>query len=349
MRSLWGLRQSSLSGLAQGRAANGPLTGPALVRAPMRFGRLLAIALGVTGVLALSSAPSHAVKLRFGRDDHLVKLQDVEIKGPQGEALYLGYKYSFHSFVFPYTVTDDGYILGITGQNKFSKLDETRIKAFQAGGLLPSPLPPYKLSLFDLAIGHALWVVLLIIPVAILLTMRGSRRRKRAIPYFEAAVGDHRAGNLDAAIDGYTQAIETHPKFAAAFHFRGKAFEAKGDGRKAFSDYTKAISIEPKSAQALWDRGMLLRSMQQLETAISDFARVAKLTKDPAAHVQRGYIYLLKGHLDRAIADFTTAIKRAPDYADAYHYRAIAYDRKGKAALAQADRAQADAIAGDQG
>ena len=88
--------------------------------------------------------------------------------------------------------------------------------------------------------------------------------------------------------------------------------------------------------------------MEQFETAISDFTRVIKLTKDAAALVQRGYIYLVKGDLDRAIGDFTTAIKRAPDYADAYLYRAAAYDRNGQTALAQADQARANAIASDR-
>src|SRR5262245_56318378 len=82
--------------------AGAPLTGPTGARARSRFGRLLAVALVAACALPVSSAPAHAVKLRFGTDDQLVKLQDVEFKGPQGELLYLGYKYSFHYFVLPY-------------------------------------------------------------------------------------------------------------------------------------------------------------------------------------------------------------------------------------------------------
>jgi Tfp pilus assembly protein PilF len=325
------------------------VTGQMRARTPARVSTLLAIMLGWACALPLSAAPAQAAKLRFGTQDHLVKIQDVDIKGPQGEALYLGYKYSDHSFVLPYTVTDDGYILGIKGQDAFFKLDEARIKSFQASGLLPSPLPPYELSLMDLVMGHLLWGVLLIIAGSIPLAMRAGRRRKRAVPHLERAAADHRGGDLDGAIDGYTRAIEADPTFAIAFHLRGKAFEGKGDGRKAVSDYTKAISIEPKLVQALQDRGTLLRDMHQFDTAISDFTRVIKLTKDAAAYVQRGCTYLVKGDLDRAITDFTTAIKRAPEYADAYHCRGLAYDRKGEAALAQADRAKASAIGGDPG
>ena len=107
--------------------------------------------------------------------------------------------------------------------------------------------------------------------------------------------------------------------------------------------------MEPKSVAVLRDRGILLREMQQLETATSDFSRVIKLTKDASDHVQRGYIYLMKDDLDRAIKDFTTAIERVPEHAQAYRYRSFAYERKGQTALAQADHARANAILGNSG
>jgi Tfp pilus assembly protein PilF len=316
---------------------------------PARFTTLLAFVLGWACALPLSAAPAQAAKLMFGTQDYLHKIQDVDIKGPQGEALYLAYKYSFHSFAMPYMVTKDGYVLGVKGQDKFFRLDDAKIKSLQATGLLPTPLPPYELSVLDLAMGHLLWIVLLVIAAMIPLAVRQSRRRKRALPLFEAAVADHRGGDLDKAVDGYTRAIEIDPKLATAFHLRGKAFESKGDGLKAVSDYTKAISLEPKSVNALRDRGTLLRNMRQFETAISDFTRIVKLTKDAPAHVQRGYVYLIKGDLDRAIIDFTTSIKKAPENADAYRYRSMAYEKKGEATLAQADHAKARSIVGEAG
>jgi tetratricopeptide (TPR) repeat protein len=318
-------------------------------RTVAQLGARLMIVLGALFAVTLSAGPAQAAKLWFGTQDYLVKLQDVDIKGPGGEALYLGYKYSFHCFALPYYATNDGYILGVRGQDRFLKLDQARIQSFQASGSLPSPLPPYELSLIDYAMGYSLWIVLLVIAALIPVTMYQTKRRKRALPHLEAAVADHRAGNLDKAVEGYTRAIEVDPKLAAAFHLRGKAFEGKDDGARAISDYTAAIRLEPKLVNALWDRGTLLRNMRQLETAISDFTRVVKLTKEPTAHVQRGYIYLIKGDLDRAIADFTTAIKKAPKHPDAYRYRSIAYEKKGQAALAQADHAKARAIVGDVG
>ena len=115
--------------------------------------------LALASVLAplLSGAPATAAKRMFGADEHLVALQDIDLKGPKGEALYLGHKYAYHAFILPYRVTDDGYVLGIKGERSYFKLDEARIKSLQAGGQLPTPLPPYELSWTTLAFGHMLW------------------------------------------------------------------------------------------------------------------------------------------------------------------------------------------------
>jgi hypothetical protein len=104
------------------------------------------------------SSPAHA-KFAFGTKEYLNSIQDVDIKGPNGEALYLGYKYSFYSFILPYTMSDDGYILGVKGRDAYVPLDKAGIDKFQAAGLLPSPLPAYELSVVDYVMGHIIWAV----------------------------------------------------------------------------------------------------------------------------------------------------------------------------------------------
>lgn len=324
------------------------MTDRANFRQASDLGILMLIAVG--SVLALGTAPARAAKFKFGTDEHLVKLQDVEIKSPQGEPLYLGYKYSFNMVFLPYSITDDGYVLGVQGQSRYFKLDDARIKTLQASGQLPSPLPPYALSPLQYAMGYALWGTPLLFAAAIPFTMRQSRRRKRAGAHLEQALAAHHKGDLDGAIYAFTQAADQDPKLATAFHLRGRVYQDKGDSLKAISDYTKALRLEPKLVDVLWDRGMLLRDMRQFETAISDFTRIAKLTKDDsAALLQRGYVHLAKNDLNRAITDFTAVIERAPEYAEAYRYRSLAYERKGQSAAARADAARANAIMGVTG
>src|SRR5262245_53174338 len=95
-------------------------------------------ALALMAVLVVGAAPAQAAKLHFGTQEYLRQIQDVEVKGPKGEALYLGYKYAFHSFILPYRMTDDGYILGIQGEQRYYRLDDASIKAMQSRGQLPT-------------------------------------------------------------------------------------------------------------------------------------------------------------------------------------------------------------------
>jgi tetratricopeptide (TPR) repeat protein len=301
--------------------------------------------IGAIAVLTLSAAPAQAAKLYFGAQEYLHKIQDVDIKGPKGEELYLGYKYSHHSFVLPYRTTDDGYILGVRGMRLYYRLDDANIKSLQARGLLPSPLPPYQLSLLDYALGYLLWPVLAVIAGLFVLPVFAKRRRKRALPHLNDGLERHRTGDLDGAIKSYSKAVEIDPKFAVAFNLRGKAIAEKGDLVGSISDQTKAIRIQPKYADALMDRGILMRASGNFSGAISDFSRVIKLNKDPSAQFQRGLAYLGKSDFRRAIADFTEVIQTAPEFAEAYHQRAAAYDKLGDAESARADHAKARALA----
>jgi tetratricopeptide (TPR) repeat protein len=302
--------------------------------------------IGLIASIAIGMTPAHAAKLWFGTQDYLHNIQDIEVKGPKGEALYLGHKYSFHSFILPYQVTDDGYILGIRGEQRFYRLDDSTIKSMQARGQLPAPLPTYQLSALDYAMGYSGWIALVFIIGLIPLSMISKRRRKRALPHLEEGMARHQTGDFRGAAESYSKAIEIDPKIAVAFHFRGNAYSALGDAKAAISEYTKAIRIEPKFAPALTSRGIAMSETGNFDGAISDFSRVIKLDKkDAYAFYQRGLSYLGKSDFRRAIADFTKVIAIAPAFAEVYQQRALAYEKSGDGAHAQADQAKARELA----
>jgi tetratricopeptide (TPR) repeat protein len=309
--------------------------------------RARAALIGLLVGLAMATTPAQAAKVYFGTQEHLREIQDVEIKGANGEALYLGYKYSFHSFLLPYRLTDDGHILGVRGggERSYFHLDDADIKSFQENGQLPSPLPSYQLSLLDYAMGHALWIALIVIVGLWPLLRRGKRRRKRAQPHLDDAIALHRAGDLNRAVESYTKAIEIDPKSAVAFNLRGNAFAGLQYFNLGIADQSRAIRIDPKFVDALMARGLLMRTRGNFNGAVSDFSRVIKLTDEPSALYQRGLSYLGKDDLRRAIADFTKVIEAAPNVADAYHQRALAYSKLGDAKRAKADHAKALTLA----
>jgi len=99
----------------------------------------------------------------FGKQEDVQKIQDVQLKGPSGEDLFLGYKTSGYFLGAGVYISDDGYVLGIQGvKDKYFPLPRAEVLTqLQQEGSLPSPLPQYSLSLLDYAFGYSLWLTLL--------------------------------------------------------------------------------------------------------------------------------------------------------------------------------------------
>jgi hypothetical protein len=113
--------------------------------------------------MAVSGQDAHAA--RFGTRDSIQHLQDLNEKGPKGEALSLGYVTTTHSFVLPYKMSGD-YVLVVRGGAKdpsggardiFHRLPQEKIAQLQRAGALPNPLPPYRHTIFDYLGAYILW------------------------------------------------------------------------------------------------------------------------------------------------------------------------------------------------
>ena len=120
--------------------------------------------LAVFIVMAVSSQGAHAT-LYFGTWDKVQHLQDLNAKGPKGEALSLGYVTTTHSFILPYKMTGD-YVLLVRGGgrdlsgrpiNVYDTLPREKIEQMQRSGALPNPLPAYRHTIVDYLMGYILW------------------------------------------------------------------------------------------------------------------------------------------------------------------------------------------------
>ena len=76
---------------------------------------------------------------------------------------------------------------------------------------------------------------------------------------------------------------------------------------------------------------MLILRMVSIDKAIADYTEAIRLNpKDAKAYYNRGLVYVKKGDHDKAIADFTEAILLNPKDAEAYYNRGGAYGKKGE-------------------
>jgi tetratricopeptide (TPR) repeat protein len=97
------------------------------------------------------------------------------------------------------------------------------------------------------------------------------------------------------------------------------------------------------SAEFYLKRGEDLSGAREYDRAIADYTTAIRLKPDYAeAYNDRGFACYLKGDAERAIADFTRAIELRPDYPKAYNSRGVVYMAGGYGrakAIADFDRA----------
>jgi tetratricopeptide (TPR) repeat protein len=79
--------------------------------------------------------------------------------------------------------------------------------------------------------------------------------RDMANAYYNRGIAYRSKGNLDRAIDDFTQAIRLDSRESEFVNDRGAAYHAKGDIDRAIADYDKAIQLNPKAAEPYNNRG----------------------------------------------------------------------------------------------
>ena len=160
-------------------------------------------------------------------------------------------------------------------------------------------------------------------------------------------------GEYDKAIADYTEAIRLDPKYAEAYYNRGMAYGNEGRLRqgdcrlhrghpaqpeiavaycnrgtaygtrasydKAIADYTEAIRLDPKYAVAYYNRGVAYAARANTTRPLPTSPRPSGSTRSmPWRISDTGRIaYANQGRTyDKAIADYTEAIRLDPKYAD---------------------------------
>ena len=150
----------------------------------------------------------------------------------------------------------------------------------------------------------------------------------------------------DAAIEGYSKAIELDPYFAEAHFDRAHVYLWKKDFDKAIEDLNRAIELNPDHALTYIQRGRTYSNEGCYARAIEDFNKAIELDPNNAddAYNNRGEAYGKQGELDKAIEDYTKAIELNPNNAAAYNNRSEAHRLQGNNDLAEADRRRAKAL-----
>jgi tetratricopeptide (TPR) repeat protein len=147
-----------------------------------------------------------------------------------------------------------------------------------------------------------------------------------AVETLMARAGAYRLkGDIEHAIQDYTQAIKLDGKLAVAFNNRAVAYDFKGEYDRALQDLEQAIKLRP-SAQTYFNRGNVYLAKGQLDHAIDDFNQAIRLApKFVPALENRCWARAVVGILKQALADCNEALRLKPDNSATRNSRAFVF------------------------
>lgn len=157
-----------------------------------------------------------------------------------------------------------------------------------------------------------------------------------APPALARALELHQAGQREAALQHYDQAVREQPALAFAHYARGILLSELGRGDEALNALAEACRLDPVQAGWQADRGAIAYALNRPEAALEAFR--ATVQRDPSrADVwgQLGDMLRAAGQLDDALVAYQGATRAAPAFAAAWQNLSFVAHALGNAALAE--------------
>ncbi|CAB1081966.1 hypothetical protein D1AOALGA4SA_9606 [Olavius algarvensis Delta 1 endosymbiont] len=133
-------------------------------------------------------------------------------------------------------------------------------------------------------------------------------------------------GQLDEALKHLTRAVSINPKMAEAHNNIGIILIQQGDLKGALTHFQDAVRIKPdfQLAQNNLQKALAIRGegdpeAENIQTALKE------IPDDPELHYQLGNVYIRKGNLPKAIAEFEKTMELQPTFLAAQNNLALSY------------------------
>ena len=162
-------------------------------------------------------------------------------------------------------------------------------------------------------------------------------RPQTATEYLTKGIMHAMRGDYETAIAEFDDALKLNPNLVGAYILRATALTASVSRvSKVGENFSGFTATSYRGDRVSAEQARIY------DRAIADYTQAIRLEPDNAfAYTSRGVAYAGKGDYDRAIADHTQAIRLNPNFANAYSNRGIAYAYKGDYDRAIADHTQA--------
>lgn len=149
-------------------------------------------------------------------------------------------------------------------------------------------------------------------------------------------------GQLEAAIQDYSQSLRLKRGNARLHLSRGIAYMDRGQDDRALEDLNETLRLAPREAPAYYHRGLLAWRRGQPDQALQDYDEALRL--DPrlgAAHGARGDVFRARGNSARALDEYDQALRLNPADQNAHVGRGLIRFDQGQLLEAIPDLARA--------
>ncbi len=132
------------------------------------------------------------------------------------------------------------------------------------------------------------------------------------------------AGDYEAAVFDLEKAILLDPDEVGPYEQLADLYQwSIGDLDAAVETWTEVISVQPENAEAYSQRGAVLSDLGDLEGALDDILTAVRLQPEESSfHIQLAQTYGFLGEGDSALKEFQLAIDLNPNDFEAYYQRA---------------------------
>ncbi len=144
-------------------------------------------------------------------------------------------------------------------------------------------------------------------------------------PLYSLACVKYDLEEYKSAIQDFNKVLKIAPNSPNVYMLRAACYKSLELPKKALEDYTIAIYISP-NANTYYNRGVFYMDVNYYAKANRDLTKSIRLNNNNTfAHFYRGASFLLLGKYDRAVEDFSNALKLDSFDFDAYLGLALTY------------------------
>ena len=126
--------------------------------------------------------------------------------------------------------------------------------------------------------------------------------------FYQQGLAKAKSGDRYGAVQAFSCAIQSQPKFAKAYYQRGLVLFDLGDHQGAIADYDQALSLQPDNIDVYIARSITRLAIADIIAAQADIAKAIAINpKSAIAHQLLGLTYKQQNQIEKAIAAYKQA------------------------------------------